>query len=63
MKNLIKYFGVISGIATFCTVFGMWAKITHKSFADNMLATGMWTLAVCAAIYVYLKITRFGNRN
>ena len=63
MKNAKKYFGLAAAVATFLAVFGMWAKITHKVYADNMLAAGMWTLAVCTAVYVYLIITQSGKRN
>ena len=63
MKKAKKYFGLASGIATFLAIFGMWAKITHKAYADNMLAAGMLTLAVCTAVYVYLIVTQPGGRN
>ena len=53
MMNRFKLFGVISGIAIFLTIFGYWAKITHQAYADKILTIGMWSLAVCAGIYVY----------
>jgi hypothetical protein len=54
MKNL-KFWGVLSGIASFCSIFGAWAKLTHKSYAGDLLTFGLWTLAVCQAVYMYLK--------
>ena len=54
MKSL-KYFGAVAGIATFLSVFGMWAKITHQAYADKVFTIGMWTLALCGGVYVYFK--------
>ena len=58
---MIKYklFGVMGGIAVFLTIFGAWAKITHQAYAGKVITIGMWMLAVCGAIYVYLKFTNF----
>jgi hypothetical protein len=55
--NRYIFFGVIAGIATFLTIFGYWAKITHQAYADKTLTIGLWTLAICAGIYVYLIIS------
>jgi hypothetical protein len=53
--NKYRYWGILAAIATFLTVFGYWAKITHQAYADKLLTIGMWTLAVTAAVYVYFK--------
>ena len=51
--NKFKFFGTISAVAIFLTIFGYWAKITHQSYASTTLTIGMWLLAVCTGIYVY----------
>ena len=48
-----KFFGAVSAVAIFLTIFGYWAKITHQAYADITLTIGMWSLAVCAGVYVY----------
>jgi hypothetical protein len=63
MMNKYKFWGVAAGIATFLTVVGYWAKITHQAYADKVLTIGMWTLAVTAAVYVYFKFISLKNRN
>ncbi|MEI7734182.1 MAG: hypothetical protein WCI49_01895 [Ferruginibacter sp.] len=63
MKSALKYFALISAIATFLTIFGMWGRITHRLYANEIFTAGMWMLAVCAGIYVYIKISRFNNKN
>jgi hypothetical protein len=55
--NKFKYWGVAAGIATFLTIFGAWAKITHQAYADTVFKIGMWSLAGFAAVYVYFKFT------
>ena len=52
-----KFCGLIAGIATFLTIFGFWAKITHQLYADTILTIGMWALAVCAGVFVYFTFT------
>ena len=55
--NKYKIWGIIAAVATFLTIFGYRAKITHQAYADKTLTTGMWALAVSAAVYIYLKFT------
>ena len=55
--NKLKYLGIVAGLATFLTIFGYWAKITHQAYADKILTTGMWMLAVSAAVYIYFRIS------
>ena len=61
--NKYKFLGLLAGIATFLTIFGYWAKITHQSYADKTLTIGMWLLAICVAIYVYFKFSRLGKKD
>ena len=58
-----NYWGIIAGIAMFLTIIGYWAKITHQSYADKVLAAGMWLLAVSAAVYIYFKFVSLKNKN
>ena len=55
--NKLKFFGILTGIATFLSIFGYWAKVTHQAYADKVFTIGMWMLAVCVGIYVYFKFT------
>jgi len=50
-----KFWGLILGISIFLSVFGYWAKVTHQSYADKTFRIGMWSLAVTAGVYGYLK--------
>jgi hypothetical protein len=59
----VKYWGMLSAIATFCSIFGAWAKITHKSYANDLLTFGLWTLAISQAVYMYLKFIALKNKN
>lgn len=36
--NKFNYWGIIAGVATFLTIFGAWAKLTHQAYADKLLA-------------------------
>ena len=60
--NKYSFFGLLAGIATFLTIFGYWAKLTHQSYADKTLAIGMWSLAISGAIYVYFKFIRLRKK-
>ena len=60
--NRYKFFGTIAGLAIFLTIFGYWAKITHQAYADTILTIGMWTLAVCAGVYVYFMFSNFKKK-
>ncbi len=61
--NFYRYFAILAGLSVFLSIFGYWAKITHQSYAGKIFAAGMWSLAICAAIYVYLKISSLKNKN
>ncbi|MEP7237958.1 MAG: hypothetical protein ABI685_08840 [Ferruginibacter sp.] len=55
--NKYKVWGIIGGAATFFTIFGIWAKLTHQAYADTTLTIGMWALSISAAILIYLIFT------
>ncbi|MEP7255606.1 MAG: hypothetical protein ABI666_07500 [Ferruginibacter sp.] len=61
--NKFRYLGIVAGADTFLTIFGYWAKITHQAYADKILTIGMWTLAISAAVYVYLKVSSLQGKN
>jgi hypothetical protein len=61
--NKYKFWGIIAGLSSFLSVFGYWAKVTHKSYADILFAIGMWLLAVSAGVYVYFKFLKFRNNS
>ena len=61
--NKFKTLGIIAGMATFLTIFGYWAKITHQAYADSVLKIGMWTLAVSAGLYVFVKVSKLNNKS
>jgi hypothetical protein len=63
MKHLYKYLGLACAVAVFITIIGMWARITHKSYAENLFAVGMWFMAICAAVFVYTQISKLSNKN
>ena len=60
--NFFRYFGIIAAISAALTIFGYWAKITHQSYADKVFTTGMWSLALCAGVYVYIKVSSLRNK-
>ena len=55
--NKFKFLGAIAGISVFLTIFGAWSKLLHQAHADTVLTIGMWSLAVSAAILVYLNVS------
>ena len=59
--NKYKFWGIVSGIATFVSIFGAWAKLTHQNFADNLLTIGLWTLAISQSVYIYFKFVALKN--
>ena len=61
--NKFNFLGIVAGAATFLTIFGYWAKVTHQAYADKILTIGMWTLAVSATVYVYFKVISLKDKN
>lgn len=51
-----KFSNLIYSIGAAIVIFGAWAKIIHKPFADTMLTVGLITEAV---LFVYMGITDY----
>lgn len=48
-----KIVNAVVSIGAAVVIFGAWAKILHKSFADNMLTVGLLTEAAIFLIYAF----------
>lgn len=53
-KQLEKIINTVVSIGAAVVIFGAWAKILHKSYADVMLTVGLLTEAVIFLIYAFL---------
>ena len=53
-KSTEKLVNVIVCVGAAVVIFGAWAKILHKSFADIMLTVGLLTEATIFLIYAFL---------
>lgn len=53
-KSLEKIVNTVVSVGAAVVIFGAWAKILHKSFADVMLTVGLLTEAVIFLIYAFL---------
>ena len=53
-KNTDKLVNVVVCVGAAVVIFGAWAKILHKSFADTMLTIGLLTEAAIFLIYAFL---------
>ncbi|MFM2233236.1 MAG: gliding motility protein GldL [Bacteroidota bacterium] len=51
-----KYVNIFVSIGAAVVIFGAWAKILHKSFADIMLTVGLLTEAVIFLVYAWLEM-------
>jgi gliding motility-associated protein GldL len=51
-----KYVNIFVSVGAAVVIFGAWAKILHKSFADIMLTVGLLTEALIFLIYAYIEI-------
>jgi gliding motility-associated protein GldL len=51
-----KYVNIFVSVGAAVVIFGAWAKILHKSFADIMLTVGLLTEALIFLIYAYMEI-------
>lgn len=56
--TLEKYVNIIVSVGAAVVIFGAWAKILHKSFADIMLTVGLLTEAAIFLLYAYLEIKK-----
>lgn len=50
-----KYVNIFVSIGAAIVIFGAWAKILHKPFADIMLTIGLLTEAVIFLVYAWLE--------
>ena len=57
-SKLEKYVNIIVSVGAAVVIFGAWAKILHKSFADIMLTIGLLTEAAIFLLYAYLEIKK-----
>ncbi|MFN5762639.1 MAG: GldL-related protein, partial [Sphingobacteriales bacterium] len=55
-QKLNKYVNIFVSIGAAVVIFGAWAKILHKSFADIMLTIGLLTEAAIFLLYAYLEV-------
>jgi hypothetical protein len=53
-KSVEKIINTIVSIGAAVVIFGAWAKILHKSYADVMLTVGLLTEAAIFLIYAFL---------
>jgi len=53
-KSIEKIVNTVVSVGAAVVIFGAWAKILHKSFADVMLTVGLLTEAVIFLIYAFL---------
>ena len=53
--NKYTCWGIVAGIATFVSIVGYWLKIMHHANANLLVTIGLWSLAVSAGVYFYLK--------
>jgi len=53
-KGTDKLVNIVVCVGAAVVIFGAWAKILHKSFADNMLTIGLLTEAAIFLIYAFL---------
>ena len=53
-KSLEKIINSVVSVGAAVVIFGAWAKILHKSYADVMLTVGLLTEALIFLIYAFL---------
>jgi len=53
-----KYVNIFVSVGAAVVIFGAWAKILHKSFADIMLTVGLLTEAVIFLVYAWLEMKK-----
>lgn len=53
-KKLEKTVNTIVSVGAAVVIFGAWAKLLHKSFADFMLTVGLLTEAAIFLLYAFL---------
>lgn len=58
VNALEKIVNIIVSVGAAVVIFGAWAKILHKSFADQMLTVGLLTEAAIFLLYAYLELKK-----
>ena len=58
VNALEKVVNIIVSVGAAVVIFGAWAKILHKSFADTMLTVGLLTEAGIFLLYAYLELKK-----
>lgn len=53
----------MAATGTLLTVFGAWAKLTHKAEADKILTVGLCLFGMSQAVYQYLKFIKLKDKN
>lgn len=53
-----KYVNIFVSVGAAVVIFGAWAKILHKSYADIMLTIGLLTEAVIFLVYAWLEMKK-----
>lgn len=61
--NKYKFWGIVAAISTILTVFGAWAKLTHKSYAADLLTVGLCIFGISQGVYWYFKFLSLENKD
>ena len=56
-RNYLTVIDVLVSAGAAVIIFAAWAKLTHKSYADDMLTIGMWTETAIFLIYAVIEWT------
>lgn len=54
-RTFLTLIDVLVSAGAAVIIFAAWAKLTHKSFADNMLTLGMWTETAIFLVYAGIE--------
>ena len=58
-KSTEKLVNIVVCVGAAVVIFGAWAKILHKPFADIMLTVGLLTEAAIFMVYAFLAASRW----
>jgi gliding motility-associated protein GldL len=58
VNSLEKIVNIIVSVGAAVVIFGAWAKILHKTYADQMLTVGLLTEAAIFLMYAYLELKK-----
>src|SRR5215211_4223741 len=54
-RTFLTLIDVLVSAGAAVIIFAAWAKLTHQSFADNMLTIGMWTETAIFLVYAGIE--------